>query len=199
MFLSYDLDPWFFVDLGFMYLRDLFIEMLSHCKGTYGSSGLRIIKYFCKTLGSFVECLVWRLESLILSSILANLRISNIFVGCHPLREGSNLGRGTIVTELHSIPSSHHWFREYLYCVLRPSWCSLIHFSSSFHLSFCKLILIVDLFCKRRLVASISMYVCICFIFLGLNPIVNTKPSFCRSDRSGELLKTTIKAHLEIV
>ena len=111
--------PLIFLDLGFMYLRSIYWDSLSFVKGTFGSWALGIIKYFCKTLRSFVECLVWRLESLILSSILVDLCISNTFAGCHPLGEGSNLGRCAIVTELHSIPSSRHWVKEYLYCVLQ--------------------------------------------------------------------------------
>ena len=76
------------------------------CKGTFGSQTLGLIKYFAEILGSFVECLVWRLESLILSIILVDLCISNIFAGCHPSGEGSVLGRGAIVIELHSVLSS---------------------------------------------------------------------------------------------
>ena len=87
------------------------------CKGTFGSQTLGLIKYFAKTLGSFVECLVWRLESLVLSSILADLCISNIFAGCRPFGEGSVLGRGAIVTELHTSSTNCFGFKEYLYCI----------------------------------------------------------------------------------
>ena len=58
-------------------------------KGTFGYQTLGLIKYFAETLGSFVKCLVWRLESLVFSSILVDLCISNIFAGCHPFSEGS--------------------------------------------------------------------------------------------------------------
>ena len=40
-----------------MYLRDLYIEMLSHCKGTFGSENIEYKKIFAETLGSFVNVL----------------------------------------------------------------------------------------------------------------------------------------------
>ena len=40
-----------------MYQRDLFIEMLSHCKWTLGSENIEYKKTFGETLGSFVNVL----------------------------------------------------------------------------------------------------------------------------------------------
>ena len=59
--------------------RSIYWDALSFVERTFGSWALVIIKYFCKTIGSFVEYLVWRLESLILSSVLVDLCISNTF------------------------------------------------------------------------------------------------------------------------
>ena len=48
-----------------MYRRDLFIEMLSHCKRTFGSWIFRDNKIFLhKLLESLSNVIVWRLESL---------------------------------------------------------------------------------------------------------------------------------------
>ena len=48
-----------------MYLRDLYIEMLSHCKGTFGSWISEIINIFLhKFLEALLNVTVWRLESI---------------------------------------------------------------------------------------------------------------------------------------
>ena len=70
------------------------IEMLSHCKVDFWLLSSWINRIFLQNLlevGSFVECLVWRLESLYLSSIRADLCFANTFAGGRTIGEEGDL------------------------------------------------------------------------------------------------------------
>ena len=78
-----------------MYLRDLYIEMLSHCKGTFGSENIEYKKIFAETLGSFVNVLGCDCYTSCLE-ILLDLACKQIFFygGCTGLLQGSELVGG---------------------------------------------------------------------------------------------------------
>ena len=107
-----------------MYLRDLYIEMLSHCKGTFGSWISEIINIF---LHKFLEALsnvtMWRLESLF---YLAFLRIfvfpyhflarvmydlQGVCLICRDILERALCGEDSHIT-----PSKRFQLEGFLYC-----------------------------------------------------------------------------------
>ena len=126
------------------------------CKGTFGSKAFGNNKIFCKTLRSFVEYLVWRLENIYLSSILADLCFANIFCRWWYHWWRRRFDGGVIATTLHISSSNCLRFQGVSTLYLVIILMLVVSFFIDSHLLFTNWFSSTDLFCRRRVIWSLG-------------------------------------------